>query len=123
MITRAHGLPIRLATKSIPCRAVVDRLLVYSSGSIASGPPGWSRQPLPWMPPKLRLLRTEGAGEVQTPLRGAAAAELQVGDQVWFRHAKAGELCDASIGFISSRGTRSSTTCRPLGVRGGTSGE
>jgi hypothetical protein len=88
MITRAHGLPIRLATKSIPCRAFVDRLLVYSSGSIASGPPGWSRQPLPWMPPKLRLLRTEGAGEVRTPLRGAAAAELQVGDQVWFRHAK-----------------------------------
>jgi D-serine deaminase-like pyridoxal phosphate-dependent protein len=53
-----------------------------------------ARQPLPWMPPKLRLLRTEGAGEVQTPLRGAAAAELQVGDQVWFRHAKAGELCE-----------------------------
>jgi D-serine deaminase-like pyridoxal phosphate-dependent protein len=46
------------------------------------------------MPPKLRLLRTEGAGEVQTPLRGAAAVELQVGDQVWFRHAKACELCE-----------------------------
>jgi D-serine deaminase-like pyridoxal phosphate-dependent protein len=27
MITRAHGLPIRLATKSIRCRAVVDRVL------------------------------------------------------------------------------------------------
>jgi D-serine deaminase-like pyridoxal phosphate-dependent protein len=68
--------------------------VVYSSGYIASGPPGWSRQPLPWMPPKLRLLQTEGAGEVQTPLRGAAVSELQVVDQVWFRHAKAGELCE-----------------------------
>jgi D-serine deaminase-like pyridoxal phosphate-dependent protein len=68
--------------------------VVYSGGYIASGPPGWSRQPLPWMPRDLRLLRNEGAGEVQTPLRGAAAATLQVGDQVWFRHAKAGELCE-----------------------------
>jgi D-serine deaminase-like pyridoxal phosphate-dependent protein len=68
--------------------------VVYSGGYIASGPPGWSRQPLPWMPRDLGLLRTEGAEEVQTPLRGAAAATLQVGDQVWFRHAKAGELCE-----------------------------
>jgi D-serine deaminase-like pyridoxal phosphate-dependent protein len=68
--------------------------VVYSGGYIASGPPGWSRQPLPWMPRNLRLLRSEGAGEVQTPLRGADAAALQVGDQVWFRHAKAGELCE-----------------------------
>jgi D-serine deaminase-like pyridoxal phosphate-dependent protein len=68
--------------------------VVYSGGYVASGPPGWARQPLPWMPRHLQLLRAEGAGEVQTPLRGAAAAELQVGDQVWFRHAKAGELCE-----------------------------
>src|SRR4249919_421984 len=68
--------------------------VVYSGGYIASGPPGWSREPLPSMPRQLRLLRTEGAGEVQTPLRGPAAAALRVGDQVWFRHAKAGELCE-----------------------------
>lgn len=68
--------------------------VVYSGGYIASGPPSWSRQPLPWMPRRLQLLRNEGAGEVQTPLRGAAATTLQVGDQVWFRHAKAGELCE-----------------------------
>ncbi|MGW5671296.1 hypothetical protein ACWEVO_25665, partial [Micromonospora sp. NPDC003776] len=37
---------------------------------------------------------TEGAGEVQTPLAGAAATALRVGDRVWFRHAKAGELCE-----------------------------
>jgi D-serine deaminase-like pyridoxal phosphate-dependent protein len=68
--------------------------VVYAGGYIASGPPSWSRQPLPRMPRNLRLLRSEGAGEVQTPLRGAAAADLLVGDQVWFRHAKAGELCE-----------------------------
>jgi hypothetical protein len=31
---------------------------------------------------------------VQTPLLGQAAHDLHVGDRVWFRHAKAGELCE-----------------------------
>ncbi len=64
--------------------------VVYSGGYIGSGPPGWSRQPTPWWP-RARLLRTEGAGEVQTPIRGRGVTELRIGDQVWFRQAKAGE--------------------------------
>jgi D-serine deaminase-like pyridoxal phosphate-dependent protein len=40
------------------------------------------------------LIGAEGAGEVQTPLVGPAAGALRVGDRVWFRHAKAGELCE-----------------------------
>ena len=40
------------------------------------------------------MLGTEGAGEVQTPLRGAAARALHVGDRVWLRHTKAGELSE-----------------------------
>lgn len=67
---------------------------VFGGGYIASGPPGWSRVPSVLAPPGLRLLRTEGAGEVQTPLRGRAADRLELGDRVWFRHAKAGELCE-----------------------------
>ncbi len=31
---------------------------------------------------------------MQTPLRGDAADRLRIGDRVWFRHAKAGELCE-----------------------------
>ena len=31
---------------------------------------------------------------MQTPLLGAAAAELRIGDRVYMRHAKAGELCE-----------------------------
>ena len=38
--------------------------------------------------------KDEGAGEVQTPLLGPAADGLRIGDRVWFRHAKAGELCE-----------------------------
>lgn len=66
---------------------------VFSGGYVASGPPGWSRVPTPVWPPRLTLVKTEGPGEVQTPL-GGRAGRLQIGDQVWFRHAKAGEACE-----------------------------
>jgi D-serine deaminase-like pyridoxal phosphate-dependent protein len=65
---------------------------VLGGGYPASGAAGRDRLPRPVLPPGLRLDRTEGAGEVQTPLHGAAG--LRVGDRVWFRHAKAGELCE-----------------------------
>ncbi len=31
---------------------------------------------------------------MQTPLLGPAADALRIGDRVWMRHAKAGELCE-----------------------------
>jgi D-serine deaminase-like pyridoxal phosphate-dependent protein len=67
---------------------------VHGGGYIASGPPGWSRVPSVHRPRGLRLLRTEGMGEVQTPLRGDVADTLHLGDRVWLRHAKAGELSE-----------------------------
>jgi len=67
---------------------------VLGGGWIASGPPGAERSPSPVWPAGLELLGTEGAGEVQTPVRGRAADGLAVGDRVWFRHAKAGELSE-----------------------------
>ncbi|MEA2317766.1 MAG: hypothetical protein QOD44_1955 [Solirubrobacteraceae bacterium] len=63
-------------------------------GYPASGAAGRDRLPAPHRPAGLRLDRQEGAGEVQTPLRGPGAAGLRVGDTVWMRHAKAGELCE-----------------------------
>jgi D-serine deaminase-like pyridoxal phosphate-dependent protein len=71
-----------------------DLVTVAGGGWIASGPPGPDRLPVPTMPAHLRWLSTEGAGEVQTPLRGPGTAGLRVGDRVWFRHAKAGEVCE-----------------------------
>jgi D-serine deaminase-like pyridoxal phosphate-dependent protein len=67
---------------------------VAGGGFVASGPPGRSRLPSVLAPRGLRMLRAEGAGEVQTPLVGAAADDLALGDLVWLRHAKAGELCE-----------------------------
>jgi D-serine deaminase-like pyridoxal phosphate-dependent protein len=63
-------------------------------GWIASGETSSTRQPKPWLPAGLKLLATEGAGEVQTPVAGQAADGLRVGDRIWLRHAKAGELCE-----------------------------
>jgi D-serine deaminase-like pyridoxal phosphate-dependent protein len=74
-----------------PARRVAT---LFSGGYAASGPAGKSRTPTVWWPRGLQLLSGEGAGEVQTPVRGRAAEQLRVGDRVWFRHAKAGELCE-----------------------------
>ena len=67
---------------------------VLGGGYLASGVGEPSRVPSPHLPPGLRLDRFEGAGEVQTPVLGPPARDLQVGDRVYFRHAKAGELCE-----------------------------
>ncbi|MBB5111164.1 D-serine deaminase-like pyridoxal phosphate-dependent protein [Micromonospora echinospora] len=67
---------------------------VLGGGWIASGQAASSRLPRPWLPDGLKLLGAEGAGEVQTPLAGDTADDLRVGDRVWFRHAKAGEMCE-----------------------------
>ena len=63
-------------------------------GYIASGPAGKDRLPVPYLPSGLRLDAVEGAGEVQTPLLGDRAEALRLGDRIYFRHAKAGELCE-----------------------------
>lgn len=75
-------------------RPAPDIVTVLGGNWIASGPPVASRQPLPVWPPALRALGREGAGEVQTPLQGVATRHLSIGDRVWFRHAKSGELAE-----------------------------
>jgi D-serine deaminase-like pyridoxal phosphate-dependent protein len=67
---------------------------VLGGGYLASGVGDETRLPRPFLPEGLKLDSQEGAGEVQTPLSGAAAATLKVGDRVYFRHAKAGEMCE-----------------------------
>jgi D-serine deaminase-like pyridoxal phosphate-dependent protein len=71
-------------------------------GYLASGPADAARLPRPFLPSDLRLDGQEGAGEVQTPLLGPPADGLRIGDRVYFRHAKAGELSErfASLHLI-----------------------
>jgi D-serine deaminase-like pyridoxal phosphate-dependent protein len=86
--------PALLYALPVVRRPAAQVATLFSGGYIASGPPGRDRQPSPYLPAGLKLIGTEGAGEVQTPVRGAAAATLRVGDRVWLRHAKAGELAE-----------------------------
>jgi D-serine deaminase-like pyridoxal phosphate-dependent protein len=74
-----------------PGRGVVTAL---GGGYLASGSGDRARLPRPVLPTGLRLDGREGAGEVQTPLLGGTADRLRIGDRVWMRHAKAGELCE-----------------------------
>ncbi|MDV6010895.1 alanine racemase [Haloechinothrix sp. LS1_15] len=67
---------------------------LFAGGYLASGTADASRLPSPYLPRGLRLTPLEGAGEVQTPVTGPAARHLAVGDRVWLRHAKAGELAE-----------------------------
>lgn len=74
-----------------PPFAVVDVEAWAINAASLTARAGRDRLPTPWLPAGLQLDGLEGAGEVQTPLLGAAADGLRVGDRVWFRHAKAGE--------------------------------
>ncbi len=86
--------PAALFALPVVRRPSAEVATVLGGGYLASGAAGADRLPTPVLPPGLRLDRQEGAGEVQTPVTGEAAGRLRIGDRVWFRHAKAGELCE-----------------------------
>jgi len=88
------GRPAALFALPVVRRPGPGVVTVLGGGYLASGPGNASRLPQPQLPAGLVLDADEGAGEVQTPLLGAAADGLRIGDRVWFRHAKAGELCE-----------------------------
>lgn len=71
-----------------------DMVTCLGGGYTASGATGAEKAPQPYLPQGLKLLALEGAGEVQTPLRCPSNLQLELGDPVFFRHAKAGELCE-----------------------------
>lgn len=84
----AAAFALRVVRRPAPGLATVQ-----GGGWIASGPTGADRQPLPVHPPGMRLLVAEAAGEVQTPLRCTEQVP-QIGELTWWRHTKAGELCE-----------------------------
>jgi len=87
-------------------RPGLGMLTCQGGGFIASGAAGPDRLPLPVLPPGLSLLSLEGAGEVQTPLQVPADVALSLGDPVFFRHAKAGELAEHLDAYHLLRGAR-----------------
>lgn len=92
--TRFRPRPAAFFALPVVHKPAPDIATLFAGGYIASGPPSVSRLPSPWLPARLKLLTFEGAGEVQTPVTGKPARDLRIGDRVWFRHAKAGELAE-----------------------------
>ncbi|MFD3467281.1 amino acid deaminase/aldolase [Streptomyces sp. NPDC058682] len=92
--TSFSGRPAALFAQPVVRRPGVGVVTVLGGGYPASGAAGTDRLPVPYLPQGLRYDPQEGAGEVQTPLLGSPADDLLIGDRVWFRHAKAGELCE-----------------------------
>ncbi|MCT9929150.1 amino acid deaminase/aldolase [Planotetraspora sp. A-T 1434] len=100
------GRPAALFALPVVRKPSPDVVTVLGGGYPASGAPGPSRLPQPYLPAGLRYDANEGAGEVQTPLKGEAADDLRIGDRVWFRHAKAGELSERFAGVYLIEGDR-----------------
>ncbi|MGW1023406.1 amino acid deaminase/aldolase [Streptomyces sp. NPDC002577] len=92
--TSFSGRPAALFAQPVVRRPGVGVVTVLGGGYPASGAAGADRLPVPYLPEGLRYDPQEGPGEVQTPLLGGPADDLLIGDKVWFRHAKAGELCE-----------------------------
>ncbi|MET1062433.1 MAG: amino acid deaminase/aldolase [Aeromicrobium sp.] len=92
---------------SVVRKPAKDIATLFAGGYIASGPTDKNRQPLPTWPPGLSPIGTEGAGEVQSPVKGRAARELTIGDRVVMRYAKAGEMCERfdEVAIVAADGT------------------
>ncbi len=85
----AAGYAIEIVRRPAP-----DIYTCHGGGYTASGAAGPDKLPRAYLPAGARLILQEGAGEVQTPVRYAGPETLSLGDPVFMRHAKAGELCE-----------------------------
>jgi D-serine deaminase-like pyridoxal phosphate-dependent protein len=92
--THFHPAPAASFALSVVRKPTPEVATLLGGGWIASGPPAADRAPRPVWPEGMKTIAREGAGEVQTPLTGAAAAALKVGDRVFLRHTKAGEISE-----------------------------
>jgi D-serine deaminase-like pyridoxal phosphate-dependent protein len=104
----AHFAPAPAAAFSLSVvrKPTPEMATILGGGWIASGPPSADRMPQLAWPQGLTMVPREMAGEVQTPVSGRAAAALQVGDRVWLRHTKAGELSEHLNAFAIVEGGR-----------------
>jgi D-serine deaminase-like pyridoxal phosphate-dependent protein len=104
--TRFHPEPALLYALPVVHRPARNIATLFAGGYVASGTGTLDRLPSPYLPEGLRLIGVEGAGEVQTPVIGQAADSLRLGDRVWLRHAKAGELAERFTDYHLVSGDR-----------------
>lgn len=106
LFSRYDSLPLEPATAfalRVTRKPEKKVVVCHGGGYVASGAVGADKSPVPIWPRGLSLLKNEGAGEVQTPLYDKKE-KLQIGDTVYFRHAKSGELCERFMELHARRG-------------------
>lgn len=89
-----HHLPAAAYAIEVVRRPQPGMLTCAGGGYAASGQAGKNKLPQPYLPEGAKLLDQEGAGEVQTPVLYDGPERLDLGDPVFLRHAKAGEICE-----------------------------
>ncbi|MGE7624129.1 alanine racemase [Viridibacillus sp. NPDC096237] len=94
----AAGFTLRVTRKPAP-----NVVVCHGGGYIASGAIGKDKQPVPYDEHKYSFYDLEGAGEVQTPLQLHGGHQVSIGDNIYFRHAKAGELCERFLRLEAKR--------------------
>jgi len=104
--TRFTPAPAAAFALSVVRKPAPQMATLLGGGWIASGPPGIDRMPVVAWPEGVKMVPREMAGEVQTPVTGANAAALRVGDRAWLRHTKAGELSEHLNEFALVDGDR-----------------
>lgn len=87
-LEKAAGFALSVTRK--PERNIV---VCHGGGYTASGAISADRLPVFYEPTFFSYLSLEGAGEVQTPVK-VKRKTVNIGDTLYFRHAKAGELCE-----------------------------
>jgi D-serine deaminase-like pyridoxal phosphate-dependent protein len=94
------ALSFGLQVSRLPQQGVVT---CKSGGFIASGEVSADKSPIPFMPEGIRTIKNEGYGEVQTPLRVPGNAMVNLGDPIFFRPSKAGEIAERFNEYILVR--------------------
>jgi D-serine deaminase-like pyridoxal phosphate-dependent protein len=69
-----------------------DIYTAHGGGYTASGAIGSDKEAQIYLPKGAKLIPQEGAGEVQTPVKYKGPVQLKLGNPVFMRHSKAGEL-------------------------------
>ena len=77
-----------------------------SGGFVASGDAGADKWPVPFLPKGMKIIKNEGFGEVQTPVQIPADFKVELGDPLFFRSAKAGEIAERFNEYIIIRNNK-----------------
>ncbi|MFN8370100.1 MAG: alanine racemase [Bacteriovoracaceae bacterium] len=81
-------------------------LTCQSGGFIASGMTSRDKTPKPFMPEGVELIEAEGMGEVQSPIKISDNCKLKIGDMVFFRPAKSGEIAERFNEYLLIRNNK-----------------